>query len=200
MCGAPSARCAPSGRASAVRFQALQLLVGGRDDRSFLLLVRDNVVTQPRDKGIGVRHGRGAVPQRGPNLGAMVFDRATGPVILEPVRARDTDLRRDVRDDDAGNLVPVARKAPLLLKGEQQNREAEPRRTVLVGEEGEVTREQGPVRDQLLGRPLSFHTAPPFPSVTRTGSSRSAENRRCRHFRAIWRVYVRAMTDATKRE
>lgn len=114
---------------------------------------------------MAVLDGSLAEPKGGADLGTMILDRAAGPVILEVGLVGDADLRGDVGDDGAGDLVAMAREPPFMLEVEEQDGEAQARGTVLAGQERVVAREQRPLLDQFIGLPLAFHGDAPPPSL-----------------------------------
>lgn len=150
----------------------------GRDGLD-LLVAGDDVVAQPGGERMAVLDGGLAEPEGLADLRAMVLDRAAGPVILEVVLVGDADLRGEVRDDGAGDLVAVLREAAVVLEVEEQDGEAQARGARLVGQEGVVGGEQRPLLDQLVGLPVSLHMLL-LHDGTR-GRRRSAWFWRCRH-------------------
>lgn len=81
-----------------------------------LLLAWDEVIAQPSGEFTGVADHSLAEAKGIPNLGAMVLNRASRPVVPHVVFVRNPDLFGDVSDDGAGYLVAVLREAAFVVK------------------------------------------------------------------------------------
>lgn len=141
--------------------EGAQTRIGGRGDGLDLLLAGHDVVAEPGGQLVSIPHAGLAEAEGGADLRAMVLDRAAGPVILEVVFVGDADLRGDMGDNGAGDLVAMAREPPFMLEVEEQDGEAQARGAVLAGQERLVAREQCPLLNQLVGVPLALHRSLP---------------------------------------
>jgi hypothetical protein len=124
-------------------------------------LDRTDLLGQPRAQALLVGDRRLAEPQRLPDLGPVVLDRPSLPVIAREQRRLHAHLLGEIPDRDRRYLARPAREARLELEELQQHREAEPRRARLVTHQPPVVLDQCPARDQLLRLPLRPHGAEP---------------------------------------
>ena len=90
---------------------------------------------EPAYKLVSVLDGCLAEAQKLANLSAVVFDRAARPLVARVQIGRYVDLVGDVDDDHKGHIMLLPRKASFNRECFQQNREPEPRRAALVGEQ-----------------------------------------------------------------
>ncbi len=103
-------------------------------------------------------------PERLSDLGPVVLDGPSGPVVGGKLGGVDLHLLGDVLHSGIGELADVAGEATFLLEELQEKGEAEPCRSALVADECRVTLNERPARDQILGFPLPTHEAPPPPA------------------------------------
>ncbi len=87
----------------------------------------------------------------------MILRRPRRQVVLCEQRSIDVHLLGQIRHSPLGHLSGVLREPPLDLEKLQQSAESQSRRPRLVGHQLPVLLRQRPVRDQILGFPLTPH-------------------------------------------
>jgi hypothetical protein len=118
------------------------------------------VLLEPTDQVVCILDGRFAETERVPNLCPVTFDSAPSPVILGIEFWWHTKLLGDMDQDCWRDLAPVLRKPAFVLEVLEEEGVAKARGGPLIGEKCEITRMQCPVLNQLVFRPLPFHSNP----------------------------------------
>ena len=110
-----------------------------------VLIVRENLLVQPRNEGLTILDSRFPEPEELPDLGPVILDGAPIPVIVSPLQGHDVDLTGDVLNDNTGDILPLLGKTPLVLEELQQDGKPQARRPALVGEQPLLAGQHGPV-------------------------------------------------------
>jgi hypothetical protein len=128
-------------------------------DRLDLSLVDDLLRAEPGDEVVAVLDDGRAEAKQGADIGAVLLDGATAPVVLEVRRSGDANLCRHMGDNAGGDLMLVPGEAALHLEELEQHSEPKavvPRARI---EEIDVLLRQCPMFDQIVSVPRAFHAA-----------------------------------------
>jgi hypothetical protein len=104
---------------------------------------------QPGHKRFAVFDRRLSKAPERPNLGTMIFDRATLPAIFGPTRRGYLGLPGNVLDDSLRHLILIRREASFHLKKLQQERESQSADTALVHQQHKFP-ENGLQRNRIV--------------------------------------------------
>ena len=115
---------------------------------------------QPLGELAGVLGGALPEPQVAADLRPVVFDRAARPLVESEIGGRHADLAGDERDRVVIQLGPAAREPARPGVELQQQREPQPGRPALHGDQLPLVLQQGPVVDQLVQVHQHHHAFP----------------------------------------
>src|SRR5260370_34916116 len=87
----------------------------------------------------------------------MTFNRASFPVILGKERCIKFELASNVVDDGLGNVMPICRKTPFMLKGFEQECTPKPTGTDFTAKNRYLLLNKGKMLNKFFNIPLALH-------------------------------------------
>ena len=121
-----------------------------------LMILRKRVRDEPSSDFIGVANSGLTDAQKGPNVGAMLFDGSPIPIVGRIEVDRDIELVGNKGNGRNGHIVFLPWEATVDLKILEQQCEAQAIGALLVFKERHLARQESPVGHQVVVGPEPF--------------------------------------------